>query len=742
MKHVIALWLCALLCHVSQAYAEIRFIVQFKAPDAAPTPRSTHAFSSKQLQSLADNSQKTIYYRQAIGATGAHVISLDEPNTPANKATLRQKLLQTPGITSVEEDVMLHIAFAPADPFYSNQWNLMAPPSTSNTSTTYGADFADAWNLGPGYNGSGVVVAIVDTGITPHPDLGLIDNTSGLSTGNLVSAGHDFISDCWVAGECSLSSTNKARLPQAVQMALDEGDYVSASDQAALGNSYDPNSCRSTSSWHGTHVAGIIAAEANTIGVIGGAYHAKTLPVRALGKCGGYLSDIINGYLWAAGLHPSLANPNPAQVINMSLAGTSPCIPALQAAIDAAYAMGVTTVVAAGNTASDASGFTPANCHHVIPVAAIGPSGAIAPYSNGGPLIALSAPGGDETSGPSGGVFSTLYGQPGAFSFSDFGNLNSANWTYNFLQGTSMAAPHVSAATALLLQRFPGIDPASVSTALSNTTPFPNNTNSCTLQGVSVSPCGGAGILNAFAALQPSASIFPGNSNLGDVQQPLTLSQPEWVINAGSSPVTLGNNAITLSGSSNFSVTTDHCSNTTLSPGATCGLIITYNGAGSDSVLLTVPAMPAVQATVTAHGILPSVTTRYNFGISAIGKSVVGTLTFTNPSATLDLPIAKLLINPNDASLTISSTTCVGVLPHGSSCSVTIVYSPTSVAQLNSSLTLTTASWTGVIQMTGTSSALPGSSNSGTITPELLMGLAGLILRRLYSYKQSSHRSG
>ncbi|MFN2330240.1 MAG: S8 family serine peptidase, partial [Chromatocurvus sp.] len=166
-------------------------------------------------------------------------------------------------------------------------------------------------------------------------------------------------------------------------------DFISSSSTARDGNGRDPDArdegdwfgylecagapfLSQNSSWHGTHVAGTIAAVTNNNqGVAGIAPRAKILPVRVLGRCGGTLSDIQEGMLWAAGISvPGVPNnPNIAQVINLSLGGAGSCDASMQDVINQITAVGTSVVVAAGNSNSDASGFTPASCNNVITVA-------------------------------------------------------------------------------------------------------------------------------------------------------------------------------------------------------------------------------------------------------------------------------------------------------------------------------------------------------------------------------------
>jgi serine protease len=83
------------------------------------------------------------------------------------------------------------------------------------------------------------------------------------------------------------------------------------------------------------------------------------------------------------------ANPHPARVVNLSLAGAGPCSAPLQETIDEARARGVLVVAAAGNQGDDYRGYFPANCREVLAVGAVGPDGRLAPYANrGAPLLA------------------------------------------------------------------------------------------------------------------------------------------------------------------------------------------------------------------------------------------------------------------------------------------------------------------------------------------------------------------
>jgi subtilisin len=208
---------------------------------------------------------------------------------------------------------------------------------------------------------------------------------------------------------------------------------------------------------HGTHVAGIVGAQDNKAGVVGVAPGARLWAVRVLNSQGvGTWSSVMCGIDWVT------AHAGTIEVANMSLGGGGPegsCTDGgLHQAICSSVAAGVTYVVAAGNAASDARDFVPANYDEVITVSAITdfdgkPGGLGAPtcttgfddifasFSNYGPDVDLTAPGMC--------VLSTWRGN-----------------TTATLSGTSMASPHVAGAAALYLSRHPGASPADVKRAL------------------------------------------------------------------------------------------------------------------------------------------------------------------------------------------------------------------------------------------------------------------------------------
>ncbi|MFB7942310.1 S8 family serine peptidase, partial [Streptomyces sp. NPDC056049] len=319
------------------------------------------------------------------------------------------------------------------------QWDLFE--------ATGGMNVPSAWDK---TTGSGVTVAVIDTGYAAHSDL----------AANTV-AGYDFISTSTDARDGNGRDAD----------AKDEGDWNATDNECGVGSK------ASNSSWHGTHVAGTIGAVTNNSkGIAGIAYGSKVQHVRVLGKCGGSSSDIADAITWASGGTVSgvPANATPAKVINLSLGGASSTCPSVyQNAINGAVQRGTTVVVAAGNSNANTSGFTPANCSNVITVASTSREGNRSYYSNFGTLVDVSAPGGEtrratDTPGtvttPENGIYSTL----------NSGSTTQSAENYKPYQGTSMAAPHIAGLAALLKSAKSTLTPAQIETAIKgNARPLP-----------------------------------------------------------------------------------------------------------------------------------------------------------------------------------------------------------------------------------------------------------------------------
>ena len=382
----------------------------------------------------------------------AQVVKLDKDYSDQELKDILAKIEQDHGIDYVEEDKRLQRFATANDTFYANQWHYHEAVG--------GINLEAGWDVSTGL---GTTIAVIDTGYRPHADL----------VANIVG-GYDMMSDVTMANDGDGRDSD----------ASDPGDWMTAGECGFGSPPQDRDS-----SWHGTHVAGTIAAVTNNNqGVAGIAYDAQIVPVRVLGKCGGYTSDIADAMVWASGgtVTGVPNNANPAQVLNLSLGGQGSCSATSQTAINTAVANGSVVVVASGNSNADVSGYNPGNCNNVISVAATDRNADRSYYSNYGSLIDIAAPGGDVTvNGGVDGVASTLNDgltTPGADS-------------YVYYQGTSMAAPHVAGVAGLMYSVNPALTPAEVESAIkASARSFPGG-SSC-----NTSNCGD-GLLDAAAAL-------------------------------------------------------------------------------------------------------------------------------------------------------------------------------------------------------------------------------------------------
>ncbi|MZF86194.1 S8 family serine peptidase [Streptomyces sp. SID5643] len=421
-----------------------RLIVGYKS--GASEAKSNKA-AAADAASKADKTGEDVDFQRRLG-TGAALVELGSDPTRASVSDVVAAYQADPQVAYVVPDRLNKpTAVTPNDTEYSKQWDLFE--------STAGMNVPAAWDT---TTGSGVTVAVIDTGYVAHSDL----------AANIVG-GYDFISDTAVSVDGNGRDSNPA----------DPGDW------------YNDNECgqgipASTSSWHGTHVAGTIAAATNNgKGVAGIAYGAKISPVRVLGKCGGYDSDIIDAITWASGGTVSgvPANTNVAKVINMSLGGGGACSSATQSAINGAVNRGTSVVVAAGNENTNASSSSPANCNNVITVAATNRAGSRASYSNYGTVVDISAPGGETRTSTANGILSTL----------NSGSRTPSSENYAFYQGTSMATPHVAGLAALMKSANSALTPAQIESAI--------KANARALPGTCSGGCG-AGLADAAKTVQ------------------------------------------------------------------------------------------------------------------------------------------------------------------------------------------------------------------------------------------------
>lgn len=323
----------------------------------------------------------------------------------------------------------------PNDPLWGFQWHFKNKGIEQDESEG-GAGFADFWARANQTGSAGVTVAVVDTGLQmSHPDI--------KSSRNL-APGFDMVSDPFMGND---------------------GDGRD-SDPNDPGDACDPSDPLAQDTFHGTHVAGTVGAAStdNASGVAGGAWNVTIVPVRALGRCGGQLSDINDAIRWAAGVVPArddlgdeIWNANPADIINLSIGLFERCPASMQEAINDATDAGALVVAAAGNARIDTQYYAPGGCQNVVSVAASDARGMLTPYSNYGEAVDILAPGGDLTRDDNGdgrpdGVLSTKYAEN---CYDPVTNEPVESCYYAYESGTSMAAPHVSAALALIKSQYP-----------------------------------------------------------------------------------------------------------------------------------------------------------------------------------------------------------------------------------------------------------------------------------------------
>ncbi|MEJ2395378.1 MAG: S8 family serine peptidase, partial [Candidatus Thiodiazotropha sp.] len=318
----------------------------------------------------------------------------------------------------VKPNFMLSAMLTPNDTYYSYQEHYRQ------------IRLPQAWDITTGTPDTGnVIVAVVDTGIAmDHEDF----------DGQLVG-GYDFISDA-----------NRSN----------DGDGID-NDPNDPGTSTNPGE----SVFHGTHVAGTVAAASNNNrGVAGIAWGAKIMPLRVLGLEGrGSVYDILQGVRYAAGLSndSNTLPPQPADIINLSLGGTD-YDQDVQDVYNEVRNAGVIVIASAGNN-NWATLSYPASYDGVISVSAMDWHNNKAPYSNYGAAVDVGAPGGNMAVDDNGdsfgdGVLSCIISDKTGQRLSNYG----------FSQGTSMASPHIAGVVALMKAVHPELTPVELDTMLAD----------------------------------------------------------------------------------------------------------------------------------------------------------------------------------------------------------------------------------------------------------------------------------
>lgn len=541
--------------------ADARVIVKFKEAASAmkAATASGSSTSTRHAQALAARTGLDLADGRSVGPR----VQVVHGRGIASDA-LAARLSRDADVEYAVVDRRRHVAMVPNDPRFpgglsgvtpaAGQWYLRAP----DASIPAAVNAEGAWNR---VTGAGVVVAVLDTGVRfNHPDLA-----------TKLLPGYDFVADVPTANDGNGRDSD----------ASDPGDWVT---QADTSNGFEDCTVES-SSWHGTQVSGLIGAATNNgVGMAGLAGDVKILPVRVLGKCGGYDSDIIAGMNWAAGIAVDgvPANPNPARVLNMSLGGSGACGQAYADTISAVNALNVVVVVSAGNDGLAVS--SPANCAGAIAVGGLRHAGTKVGYSSLGPDVALSAPAGNCVNTSGACLYPLLTTTNAGATMPTTNTYSDGN---NISVGTSFAAPLVAGTAALLISADPTLTPAQVRSHLvASVRAFPSTgaevgVSAC--QAPSATPqdsecycttstCG-AGMLDAQAAVQrvvavaPVVPVISFNAANVTLSSAITLDSSKSVIPAGT---TVSTEWSIVSGASLATITS-----------ATNAATVTLQGAGS-----------------------------------------------------------------------------------------------------------------------------------------------------------------
>jgi len=663
-----------------------------------------------------------------------HVLFLPTTLYGGAVTTALAKLRADAAVKFADVDQLRYPLSVPNDPLFppttgaSGQWYMNTPSSTPvtvqgvQTTDLAATDAVSAWSITTG--STGVVIADVDTGVRfDHPDL----LRAGFAGGGRLLPGYDFVGEDQSSqgeplGTYLMANDGDGWDPDP----SDPGDWISSADTE---NSLFANCTVENSSWHGTRVVGIVGAITdNDVGIAGMSWGPWVLPVRALGKCGGYDSDIITGIEWAAGMPVTGTgvtvpdNPYPADIINLSLGGSSTCPSDYQDVLTTVTGSGVLVVASAGNSTSaitaSSSVEAPANCSSsvsgIIAVAGLRNVGTKVGYSSLGPEVGIAAPAGNciNSSGDCLRSIDTTTNlgttTPGTNSYSNETNEN---------LGTSFSAPIVSGIAALMRSVNYNLTPTQLVARLeSSASAFPPNTGNiavCPSLDASTDECScppsgqcGSGMANALQAVQ--AAERP----IAAVSLPSAISSgAAAVFDASGSAAACNRTIVAYAWTATGGVTIVSGANSAqlsiLSGSGTVTLVVTDSAGASDTATIdvtptsassTAPTSAGTSACPTAITAVPAApTVSAAFAPASVIETVAATLTITfkNGNA-FDLTEADFVdtlpsglaiaASPaptttcafTNSSLTVASNTLTltgGDIPPKSSCTVTLTVS-------------------------------------------------------------------
>lgn len=457
-------------------------IVKWRDDTSGTRKTLSAAEANNRLLSVAQAAGSTLQVKRTL-ATEAQLMRTGLTDAAGIEAAAA-KIAQDARVAYAVPDRVLRPAIVPNDPRFATQTNLASP-----TVVAGGINVAAAWDITEG--SPSIVVAVVDTGYTDHPDLSV-----------KILPGYNFISDPVRAGNTTGRGTD----------AHDMGDGVTSTTQ------YPSLSCTTsdvhTSSWHGTEVASVLAASTNNLlDIAGVGWATQVVPVRVSGRCGALLSDTVDGMLWAGGIAVSGAptNSNPARVVNVSLGSVSQCSAAEQDAVNQLATRGTIVVAASGNEAAQ-SVDAPANCSGAIAVTAHVDSGENASYANVGQQVAISAPGGGcPNSQPSCATPSTIVVDSNDGAYSPGNPIVKPNAPGQVIAGTSFSTPEVAGTIALMLSVQPQLSNAQVLAGLQQTARAHPSSTFCT---ANAGVCG-AGLLDTAGAVGYAQRTAPAGAGSG-----------------------------------------------------------------------------------------------------------------------------------------------------------------------------------------------------------------------------------
>ncbi len=676
--------------------------------------------ASSAMAALAGRNKLALKTARQITST-LHVMQFEPEASGESVTESVARLRADSAVEYVEPDQRRYPHAVPNDPLYVGQWYLQNAGSTPSA-----IDAVGVWDVTTG--NTGVVVADIDTGVLySHPDL------LRLAAGGRLLPGYDFVADPSVANDGDGRDSDPT----------DPGDWVTAAES----NSAAFSGCSaSDSSWHGTRVAGILGALTNnSTGVAGVTWSSSILPVRVLGKCGGFDSDILAAMLWAGGIPVNGVpdNPYPAKIENLSLGALGTLCPAsYRDVVSQLTAAGVLVVASAGNEGGPVG--IPARCPGVAAIAGLRHTGTKVGFSSLGTEIALGAPGGN--------CVNTGAGQPCLFSIDTTSNLGTTSASthaytdqFNINVGTSFSAPIVSGIAGLMVAVNGNLNSAQLIARLkegANTYPLSSDPNvpqcrvptgandlqtaecSCTTQ-----TCG-AGMADANRAVQ--AALRP----IAAVATPASVSAGQSVALSGGGSAAACNNTI-----ASYAWTVVSGS-TSISGSNTDTATIVAPSSGSYTVRLTVTDTMGRQDTadVVVSSNAATTTAPATAGTNACPSSNISAVTVSvSPgSATLQAgasqSFAATVANSSDTTVTWQVNNVAGGDSTVGSISLAGVYTAPASVPSPATVTITAVSTadnsrsaSAQVTITAASSNSGGGGGGGTVSMSALIALATLL---------------